>query len=1021
MELGITPEAPIALTKGPKLPILGRTYPSAISKQCAQDMTEENLKEQSTHDRNSNNKSFLPISSNISINISQWNARSVNSIAKINYLRSLPADIIAIQEIWQRQCNVLQAGREIDIIDRSFKRGGGTASICTSPIKVQALQKHSINKDSSAVKIRVNNQYMWLINIYLHQGTTSKIQRLFGKIRKFIPINEWKIICLIGDFNVDINKTTFESDLIKSLSKQLGLIIHSPQEPTRKTSTLDFMIAGSGISIVQQIVIPSPSDHQSINWTIKVSSPQAAKPIIIPNRVLADSLMEQLLTNKQVIDAKSFLEKLSSLRENNENKIMKTLRPKRRRDMELFQKLLNLQDSAAVTETINLHWSRKWHLTEEQRYSQHSGTAYKQLKTILKYHMFQKRDGGIINSILKEDGTITDRQEEIEELLLKTMEEIQVDDKWGWIEKKEFPKLERLNKQDMEIILSSLARNKAIAYDATSDILFDNYSPLCDEGELSNLDKTAIKLRNIWRIDLDLVPNMENTWDARLVPLNKVFPETPTRDQLRPIIIQSTIIKIIESRFASKLHNYLDNKLDRSQTGFVRKLGIQVNLARALQRITMRTSQKKNVYGLFIDFSQAYNSVPHVLLFQKLRAKKVLEEDEISYLEQLYARYTIRFGKSRLRSNKGVAQGSVISPALFDIFIEDLSDELRNKADLNIEDLLFYADDVLILCTSTYQVEKCIQILEDWSLKNGMKLNKNKSGIVVFANRKATRIPKMKLQASFAQKGDADWIPSQKTIKGVPLCKSYKYLGTHLTPKLSSGPQIGYIKKKAAHLFSKLYPYLANASADARRDMWQTMVAPLFNAALALLYFEPSTTHKNNLERLRRCTFKQFLMISTRTNTELINDMIRKNFQTMAENTVEICQEQWEQRKEYAQISACFPKRKLKNGLRGVPNSWCTLVNTQAKPCVKCKKPGVVTNSWHLKYHHNKELSHINTIWRKVICPITEQEEEKELRDGTKIRRLLKRSKIKEMVEPLILNHLSNYRRAMAEILSKDE
>ena len=57
------------------------------------------------------------------------------------------------------------------------------------------------------------------------------------------------------------------------------------------------------------------------------------------------------------------------------------------------------------------------------------------------------------------------------------------------------------------------------------------------------------------------------------------------------------------------------------------------------------------------------------------------------------------------------------------------------------------------------------------------------------------------------------------------------------------------------------------------------------------------------------------------------------------------------------------------------------------KPCLKCKKPGVATNRWHLKYQHNKELKHVNAIWRNEICPVTEQEEEKELKDGTKIRR----------------------------------
>ena len=77
----------------------------------------------------------------------------------------------------------------------------------------------------------------------------------------------------------------------------------------------------------------------------------------------------------------------------------------------------------------------------------------------------------------------------------------------------------------------------------------------------------------------------------------------------------------------------------------------------------------------------------------KLREKKVLEDDEVELLEQLYARYRLRVEKTRIRGNKGAAQGSVISPTLLNIFIEDLSQELQEKAGISFEDLLYYADD----------------------------------------------------------------------------------------------------------------------------------------------------------------------------------------------------------------------------------------------------------------------------------------------------------------------------------------
>ena len=126
---------------------------------------------------------------------------------------------------------------------------------------------------------------------------------------------------------------------------------------------------------------------------------------------------------------------------------------------------------------------------------------------------------------------------------------------------------------------------------------------------------------------------------------------------MRPILICSPIQKLLESRFLPKPVDYLENKLIPSQTGFIPRMGIQVNLYRVIQRIKSRTENRQNVFGLFIDFANAYNTVPHTLLFQKLRQKRCLGEHEIDYLEALYTSYRIRIGKTIIKFNKGVAQG----------------------------------------------------------------------------------------------------------------------------------------------------------------------------------------------------------------------------------------------------------------------------------------------------------------------------------------------------------------------------
>ena len=181
------------------------------------------------------------------------------------------------------------------------------------------------------------------------------------------------------------------------------------------------------------------------------------------------------------------------------------------------------------------------------------------------------------------------------------------------------PKLNRLSQGETEAIIGKLATGKAIAFDGVSDILFDKTKDRQsdeeednkEEEKPSNFEKTAMKLRNIWRVPLHKYKEFEESWDTRLIPLNKVFPNVPTRKDLRPIAVQSPMVKLLEARFLQKLQDYLNFRLDRSQTGFIQKMGIQVNLVRALERITLRTKRNQCVYGLFIDFSNAYNSIPH--------------------------------------------------------------------------------------------------------------------------------------------------------------------------------------------------------------------------------------------------------------------------------------------------------------------------------------------------------------------------------------------------------------------------
>ena len=55
------------------------------------------------------------------------------------------------------------------------------------------------------------------------------------------------------------------------------------------------------------------------------------------------------------------------------------------------------------------------------------------------------------------------------------------------------------------------------------------------------------------------------------------------------------------------------------------------------------------------------------------------------------------------------------------------------------------------------------------------------------------------------------------------------------------------------------------------------MTAPLFNATFVLNHFEPTQGGKKKILRLWRITFKRFLMISQRTPTSLVNEIMNRD------------------------------------------------------------------------------------------------------------------------------------------------
>ena len=130
------------------------------------------------------------------------------------------------------------------------------------------------------------------------------------------------------------------------------------------------------------------------------------------------------------------------------------------------------------------------------------------------------------------------------------------------------------------------------------------------------------------------------------------------------------MLKILQAR----LQQYMSCELPDVQAGFRKGRGTRDQIANSRWIIGKAKEFQKNIYFCFIDYAKAFNCVDHNKLW------KILKEMGITryltcHLRNLYAgrEATVRTGHGTtdwFQRGKGVHQGCILSPCLFNLFAE---------------------------------------------------------------------------------------------------------------------------------------------------------------------------------------------------------------------------------------------------------------------------------------------------------------------------------------------------------------
>jgi hypothetical protein len=182
-------------------------------------------------------------------------------------------------------------------------------------------------------------------------------------------------------------------------------------------------------------------------------------------------------------------------------------------------------------------------------------------------------------------------------------------------------------------------------------------------------------------------------------------------EDFRGIAINSVFAKLFEKSLLGYLSPFLTT--EANQFGFKAGLGCShaIYCARALVDNIVTGRSTANICAL--DISKAFPSVNHSSLFIKLMDRKV-PEPILALLEYWYShswscvKWRGKFS-SMFKIECGVLQGSCLAPALFGMCINDV---LIKVGKTGRGYILVYADDILLISRSLFNLQWLINIVE---------------------------------------------------------------------------------------------------------------------------------------------------------------------------------------------------------------------------------------------------------------------------------------------------------------------
>uniref|UniRef100_A0AAQ4RRK9 Reverse transcriptase domain-containing protein n=1 Tax=Gasterosteus aculeatus aculeatus TaxID=481459 RepID=A0AAQ4RRK9_GASAC len=259
-----------------------------------------------------------------------------------------------------------------------------------------------------------------------------------------------------------------------------------------------------------------------------------------------------------------------------------------------------------------------------------------------------------------------------------------------------------------------------------------------------NVMEAIVGLFNkVWRTGV-----LPDGWkQAVVLPFAKPGKDPGKVDSYRPIALTSNLCKLMEKMIVKRLIFYLESKglMSEAQSGFRRGRSTMDALVVVSTEIAKALAMKEKMVVVYFDIEKAYDTMWREGVLMKLSALGVEGRMYNWILDFLFDRYIqVRVGtilSERYEVANGTPQGSVISPVLFTIMIDDVFRDVGRGMGRAL-----YADDGALWKRGKNEkfvmrkMQEAVDVVEEWSKRWGFRMSVTKSCFMVYSRRRVGEV-----------------------------------------------------------------------------------------------------------------------------------------------------------------------------------------------------------------------------------------------------------------------------------------